>query len=55
MSYNFSLVSLIYDFNFGVIGFMHNVRNSEIFSVNEFTEDTIGLPGISGLCILGRL
>jgi len=34
---------------------MHKVKNSEIFSVSEFIEDTIGLPGMFGLCILGSM
>ena len=47
-------VSFMLDLNLDVSGCIHFVRNSEICSVTEFTDETIGLPGISGLCIFGK-
>ena len=49
-----SEVSQMYDGSEDANGCKNQSTNREMFSVGALFEDTIGLPGLPGLCILGR-
>ena len=49
-----SVVSRMYDGRKVANSCKNQATNYEMFPVGALFEDTIGLPGLPGLCILGR-